>query len=168
VPAATTADQDLSADELLDFALTLPVIEPADVGPPPPDAGLPTGGADAGAPIDPNEDADRDGVLDGVDNCPTMRNPDQRDEDGDGRGDACDDCPLSRPGAAIDARGCEPGRPGAPGSAFDDPANPPGAGCGCHHTPRPADDAGLALALALGLLVLGLTRRARLGEGDDR
>jgi hypothetical protein len=168
VPAATTADQDLSADELLDFALTLPVIEPADVGPPPPDAGLPTGGADAGAPIDPNEDADRDGVLDGVDNCPTMRNPDQRDEDGDGRGDACDDCPLSRPGAAIDARGCEPGRPGAPGSAFDDPASPPGAGCGCHHTPRPADDAGLALALALGLLVLGLTRRARLGEGDDR
>jgi hypothetical protein len=39
-------------------------------------------------------DADRDGVPEGADNCPGLRNPDQRDFDGDGAGDACDPCPL--------------------------------------------------------------------------
>jgi len=29
----------------------------------------------------------------GVDNCPTVYNPDQNDSDSDGRGDACDNCP---------------------------------------------------------------------------
>lgn len=33
---------------------------------------------------------DRDGVPDGLDNCPDDHNPDQRDQDGDGAGDACD------------------------------------------------------------------------------
>jgi hypothetical protein len=35
-------------------------------------------------------DADLDGILDGVDNCPTTANADQHDVDGDGPGDACD------------------------------------------------------------------------------
>jgi hypothetical protein len=35
-------------------------------------------------------DADLDGVLDGVDNCVTWPNADQRDTDADGVGDACD------------------------------------------------------------------------------
>jgi hypothetical protein len=35
-------------------------------------------------------DADLDGILDGVDNCPTSANADQHDVDGDGLGDACD------------------------------------------------------------------------------
>ena len=35
-------------------------------------------------------DSDSDGVLDGLDNCPTNANPDQADFEGDGIGDACD------------------------------------------------------------------------------
>jgi hypothetical protein len=37
----------------------------------------------------PGSDSDGDGVADGVDVCPDVPNPDQRDSDGDGRGDAC-------------------------------------------------------------------------------
>jgi hypothetical protein len=37
-----------------------------------------------------SSDADRDGIPDGRDNCPSASNRDQRDWDGDGRGDRCD------------------------------------------------------------------------------
>lgn len=37
-------------------------------------------------------DSDDDGVLDELDNCPFVFNPDQTDSDGDGVGDACDFC----------------------------------------------------------------------------
>src|SRR5690606_9911728 len=43
--------------------------------------------------LDSTIDQDLDGVLDGVDNCPFVPNPDQLDTDGDGLGDACDNCP---------------------------------------------------------------------------
>jgi hypothetical protein len=39
------------------------------------------------------EDLDGDGVLDELDNCPSVPN-DQADTDGDGAGDACDNCPT--------------------------------------------------------------------------
>ena len=39
-------------------------------------------------------DSDGDGVPDGVDNCPTVYNPDQTDVDGDSIGDVCDNCPI--------------------------------------------------------------------------
>ncbi|KAB1160375.1 T9SS type A sorting domain-containing protein [Tenacibaculum aiptasiae] len=39
----------------------------------------------------PNGDDDGDGVLNGVDNCPTTANADQKDSDGNGIGDACQD-----------------------------------------------------------------------------
>jgi hypothetical protein len=40
----------------------------------------------------PIVDSDRDGILDGVDNCPSTYNPDQADRDHDGIGDVCDNC----------------------------------------------------------------------------
>jgi hypothetical protein len=43
----------------------------------------------------PPGDADGDGVLDDVDNCPEDYNPDQENGDGDAWGDACDNCPTT-------------------------------------------------------------------------
>ncbi|WP_163867124.1 lamin tail domain-containing protein [Myxococcus eversor] len=45
-------------------------------------------------------DSDADGVINAVDNCPSVPNPDQADADGDGRGDVCDICPAPNPGDA--------------------------------------------------------------------
>jgi len=50
------------------------------------------------AMLNPN-DADGDGVLNGVDNCPADANPAQTDTDADGKGDACDACAAPNPGA---------------------------------------------------------------------
>lgn len=45
-------------------------------------------------------DGDSDGVADGLDNCPSIPNPDQTDTDGDGVGDACSIAPCGAvPGA---------------------------------------------------------------------
>ena len=41
----------------------------------------------------PDIDSDGDGIMDCVDNCYLVENPDQLDTDGDGVGDACDNCP---------------------------------------------------------------------------
>jgi CubicO group peptidase (beta-lactamase class C family) len=38
-------------------------------------------------------DSDHDGIIAGLDNCPTIANPTQIDADGDTKGDACDNCP---------------------------------------------------------------------------
>ncbi|KAI8522060.1 hypothetical protein Bbelb_018140 [Branchiostoma belcheri] len=51
-----------------------------------------TDGDDAGNACD--EDADNDGLLNNLDNCPLVGNADQADGDGDGVGDGCDNCPT--------------------------------------------------------------------------
>lgn len=73
-------------------------------------------------PLD--QDQDGDGVPDGTDNCPTVKNTDQHDEDGDGVGDACDPCPHVPHERALDTDGdhvpddCDP-HPMTPGDVFD-------------------------------------------------
>lgn len=55
-------------------------------------------GSDKATPAKANAtcplDADKDGVEDAVDNCPSTANPDQKDGDADKKGDLCDNCPT--------------------------------------------------------------------------
>ncbi len=54
-------------------------------------------------------DQDGDGVLDAVDNCPTVANPSQANADGDARGDACDPFPTNPACTITGPRGADPG-----------------------------------------------------------
>jgi len=55
-----------------------------------PDAGDALGTIVSASPDRLSIDADGDGVVDGLDNCPTTYNPDQTDSDGDGIGNVCE------------------------------------------------------------------------------
>ena len=63
------------------------------------------GDACEACPLDPNNDADSDGVCGNLDNCPTRFNPEQADHDADGRGDTCDNCPFAENTGQLDQDG---------------------------------------------------------------
>ncbi|MEE4330926.1 MAG: thrombospondin type 3 repeat-containing protein [Wenzhouxiangella sp.] len=70
-------------------------------------------------------DRDRDGVLNGLDNCPSVSNPDQLDQDRDGIGDACDvraDADADGDGL-VDRVETNSGEPLGPGDTGTDPHN---------------------------------------------
>ncbi len=50
-------------------------------------------------------DRDVDGILDGDDVCPAVRDTDQLDSDADGVGDACDNCTLAANAGQLDTNG---------------------------------------------------------------
>ena len=60
-------------------------------------------------------DLDKDGVMDELDNCPSVANADQADADHDGLGDACDNCPQASNPDQADRNGDKIG------DACDDP-----------------------------------------------
>lgn len=86
---------------------------------------LPTGTArDAAVDAEPDAgstDIDGDGILNDVDNCPTVANPNQHDEEEDSVGDVCDPCPVTADNNDSDGDGvgdgCDP-RPDLAGDAF--------------------------------------------------
>ena len=51
-----------------------------------------------------NTDTDSDGVLDCVDNCPAVYNPNQSNLDGDSFGDACDPCPFDPTNTTVEGK----------------------------------------------------------------
>jgi len=131
-PQATMQDDEITADEFVDFLIRTPTITPANTMMGGTDGGPPRPGTD-GSVINPNADTDGDGIPDIRDNCPTIANPDQADSDGDSVGDACDLCPNTRAGAKVDATGCEIKTSNPPGSAFDDGRSAKqGLGCACN------------------------------------
>lgn len=101
----------------IDADPTAPDAAPPDAAFTPPDAAPP----DAFVPL---PDTDLDGVIDALDNCLAIGNPEQFDEDLDGDGDVCDNCPhvfnpTQAGGGDGDAVGdaCDPS-PGASGDTI--------------------------------------------------
>lgn len=70
----------------------------------------------------PHPDTDADTVLDDLDNCPDVHNPDQADRDGDGIGDACD--------SDRDGDGINNGSDNCPDTANSDQLDQDGDGIG--------------------------------------
>ncbi|KAA3632253.1 MAG: hypothetical protein DWP97_11340, partial [Calditrichaeota bacterium] len=60
-----------------------------------------------GETVSPNcvVDTDGDGIVDSLDNCPSVANPIQADADGDAVGDLCDNCPSDSNPAQTDTDG---------------------------------------------------------------
>ncbi len=103
-------------------------------------------------------DRDQDGVIDLLDVCIEVPNPEQSDEDGDGVGDVCDVCPTIADPEQVDSN-----RDGVGDACKADPGGwLAGGGGGC-------ESGGTSLFL-VALLALGLvlkSRRARRRAGGD-
>ncbi len=103
-------------------------------------------------------DDDRDGVVDGLDNCPDLPNDEQADRDRDGTGDDCDNCPsvanfdqrdtdedglgdACQGDADGDGDAVADGRDNCPGAGNPDQADADGDGLGdaCDNCPRVAN-----------------------------
>lgn len=83
--------------------------------------------------VDDLIDSDDDGILDGLDNCPDVANPDQWDSNGDGLGDACSD--LDRDGVLDRVDNCPSVE--NPGQEDDDDD---GIGNACESLPPPSQE----------------------------
>ncbi len=110
----------------------IPVVAQDDTPAPPPLENVPA-------------DTDRDGLADGVDNCPAAPNADQADSDGDAVGDACDPTPR---GPDTDGDGVPDAADNCPTTANPDQVdgNADGAGDACVPvaSPTPAPTPSLA------------------------
>jgi len=87
---------------------------------------------------EPDPDTDGDGVVDSVDNCPTVANADQLDQDGDGAGNACD-ADQDGDGASDGADNCaldpNPDQRDTDADGIGDECDPfPGSTAGCRVT----------------------------------
>lgn len=114
---------------------------------------LEPGGCGCGVP---DVDADEDGTLDCIDNCPSTSNIDQADADGDGIGDACDNCPEVANADQADADGdgigdaCD-GCPDNPDLTAPNSCGACGGACG----------AGMVSMMPLMALTLAIRRKRR-------
>ena len=92
-------------------------------------------------------DTDADDVDDGLDNCPSVANPDQVDLDADGIGDACDDSVDIEPDTATPDELSDCTEDGAPGQTDTD-GNP------CEESPERSCSSVSSWPSSLGLLAV--------------
>ena len=113
-------------------------------------------------------DTDGDGVPDAVDNAPTIANPDQADADSDGIGDVADSTPNGGTHLIVDRT--------IPADQQRTPVNldttgtlrtNPSDGAGCSFVPTADGNALSFLFAVIGLVPLGLGRRARTNDKEE-